>query len=121
MKSSRFWIAVILAVLAAASAASLYLVNQRGGDLAVVTQNGQELYSIRLDKVEEAYSLDIGGDYHNIIEVEPGRIRVAQADCPDGICVETGWISDGAVPIVCLPNGLVIEIRDNGQLDAAVH
>ena len=75
MKSSRFWIAVILAVLAAASAASLYLVNQRGGDLAVVTQNGLELYSIRLDKVEEAYSLDIGGDYHNIIEVEPGRIR----------------------------------------------
>ena len=42
--------------------------------------------------------------------MEPGRIRVSAADCPDQVCVEQGYISDGTVPIVCLPHGLVIEI-----------
>ena len=54
------------------------------------------------------------------ILVEPGRIRVSQANCPDQVCVEMGAISDGTVPIVCLPHKLVIEIVGGAEaLDAA--
>jgi len=56
---------------------------------------------------------------HNTVEVEAGRVRVSQADCPDQICVRQGWISDGTVPIVCLPNQLIVQIEGGGKrLDA---
>ena len=56
----------------------------------------------------------------NTVLVEPGRIRVERADCPDQICVHQGDISDGSQPIVCLPNRLIIQIQGGGDaLDAA--
>jgi len=46
-------------------------------------------------------------------------VRVAQADCPDQVCVHQGWIADGRVPIVCLPNQLIVQIEEGGSpLDA---
>ena len=56
----------------------------------------------------------------NTITAQPGRIRVESADCPDQVCVDQGWISDGTVPVVCLPNRLVIQIEGGGDgLDSA--
>jgi len=55
----------------------------------------------------------------NIVKIENGTVRVTQADCPDMVCVETGAVSGGAVPIVCLPHRVEIRIV-NGEdgLDA---
>ena len=49
------------------------------------------------------------GDSSNTIEIKDGKIRVCEAEWPDKVCVKTGWLSSSAVPIVCLPNHLVIE------------
>ena len=54
------------------------------------------------------------------MEVSEGKIRVCEADCPDQVCVNQGWISSEAVPIVCLPHKLMIEIvNGGGGLDGA--
>ena len=38
------------------------------------------------------------------------------ASCPDGLCVHQGAISDGLLPIVCLPNKVQIQIvEDTGE------
>ena len=42
---------------------------------------------------------------------------MTEASCPDKICVDRGWIDNGVIPIVCLPNKLTIEIR--GGVDKA--
>lgn len=44
------------------------------------------------------------------IEVKNGKIRVAEAVCPNRTCVHTGWISSPGRVIVCLPNKMIIEI-----------
>ena len=45
--------------------------------------------------------------------------RVSEAECPDKTCVRTGWLSSSAMPIVCLPNHLIIEFEDeNSEIDA---
>jgi hypothetical protein len=41
-----------------------------------------------------------------VIEIKGGKVRVAEAPCPNQICVKEGWISRGA--IVCVPNRLVV-------------
>lgn len=47
------------------------------------------------------------------IEVKDGKCRAIDVDCPNQICVHTGWISvDNPIPIICLPNGIMVEIDE---------
>ena len=45
--------------------------------------------------------------------VEKGQISMLEADCPDKVCVKQGAISDGARPIICLPNNVLIKLTDD--------
>lgn len=90
--------------------------------VAAITLDGEVLDEIDLTQVQEPYSFPVTGrdGLTNTVLVEPGRIRVEKADCPDQICVHQGYISDGSQPIVCLPNRLIIQIQGGGDaLDAA--
>ena len=63
----------------------------------------------------------LAGSGYNQLQAEQGRIRMAEADCPDGICVRQGWVSGNLIPIICLPNNVVVilESSDN-NVDAVV-
>ena len=116
---------IILLVLLAAAGLSVAAVAARRGDpdhpVARITWDGEVVEEIELDRVGRAYSFVLEDERgSNTIAVERGRIRVSQADCPDQVCVDQGWIADGTVPIVCLPHKLVIEIVGGGSaFDAA--
>ena len=88
---------------------------------ARILRDGVLLEEIDLDRVAEPYSFTLeDGSGANTVQVERGRIRISAADCPDQVCVKQGWISGGAVPIICLPHRLTIEIVDGGgDLDGA--
>lgn len=109
---------VFALLMGGAAACALFLLFQNReaqAPMARITRDGVLLEEIRLDQVEEAYTLDFSdGSGSNTLLVERGRIQVSQADCPDQICVKQGFISDSSVPIVCLPHKLVIEIVDGG-------
>lgn len=117
MKSTKFWAVLIAALLAVSLAASFLLLNSRSGSAdAAVYQNGELLRTIDLSRVTAPYSFTVDGPAGvNAILVEPGRICVSHADCPDQICVHQGWISNSVVPIVCLPNQLVIQITGSAR------
>ena len=121
MKSNIKWIAAFFVVIIIC--AIIILVRKRMSDTAVVAhivQGGKILYKIDLSKVDDPYELSIGcDDGNNTIRVEKGRICVIDADCPDKICVKTGYISDSQIPIVCLPHKLSIMVTGaDGSYDA---
>lgn len=90
--------------------------------LAKISQGGQQVKEIDLAQVKEPYSFTLEGEDGalNTVLVEPGRICISEASCPDQVCVHQGWISDGSEPIVCLPNQIIIQITGGGsQVDAA--
>lgn len=58
-----------------------------------------------------------GAEHYNLIVAENGRVRVAAADCPDQICVRTGWVSLVSQQIVCLPYRVVIRIVSSRPAD----
>ncbi len=81
---------------------------------AQIYVDGVLVRSVDLDAVEteERFTVEGGGGVNEIC-VQPGQIRVEEADCPDQICVLQGWISSPEdLPLVCLPHGLLIEIAD---------
>lgn len=80
---------------------------------ADIYQNGVLIQSIDLNAVTESYRFTVTGDNdcRNEIEVRPGSIGMVSADCPDKLCVHQGFIHSSMLPITCLPNRLVIQIR----------
>ena len=79
---------------------------------AVIYLNGEIVREIELDSLRSPVEFEIASDGGvNRVRAERGRIRMLSADCPDKICVKQGWIENGAVPIVCLPHKITIEIR----------
>lgn len=58
-------------------------------------------------------------DGHMVVEVGGGKIRALESDCPDQLCVEEGWIAFSGIPIVCVPNEIMIVIPEGpDELDA---
>ncbi|MBP2644685.1 MAG: NusG domain [Firmicutes bacterium] len=47
---------------------------------------------------------------YNIVEVQDGKVRIVEADCPDQLCVRMGWASAAPTEIVCLPNKVVVKV-----------
>ena len=112
MKRTRFWVGV-LAAAALLSVGAILLLGRWSG--------GGHMARIYLDSLSAplTFTVEFQGRT-NTITAQPGRIRVESADCPDQVCVDQGWISDGTVPVVCLPNRLVIQIEGGGDgLDSA--
>lgn len=77
--------------------------------IASIYLNGELIETINLNNVKKSYEINLP---HNTILVENGDISVIHSDCPDKLCVKQGKISDNIFPIVCLPNKLVIEIKE---------
>ncbi|MDO4300324.1 MAG: NusG domain II-containing protein [Clostridia bacterium] len=48
-----------------------------------------------------------------VIEIKNNRARFRESDCPDKICVNTGWISRAGQTAICLPNKMSIVIKSN--------
>ena len=125
MKSTKFWVVCIALLLLVSCAASIFIYQYKGsGTIASIYQSGELVKQIHLETVTSDYSFVLEGPNggENTIGVSQGKICVSDASCPDHVCVKTGWISDGVVPIVCLPNELVIKITDSDSdaVDASV-
>ena len=116
MKDNLKWI-IIFAVLCIVSATVWIVMNNVGGDHknAVIRQNGKIIKEIDLNAVKDPYEFErktSDGQHSNTIRVEQGKIAIIDADCADKICVNTGYISNSVIPIVCLPHRLSITIVD---------
>lgn len=85
----------------------------------VIKRDNEVLYTLDLSQEPDRRFVIPYGDSSNTIEIQNGSIRVCEAECPDKTCVHTGWLRSSAMPIVCLPNHLVIEFAGNdGGIDA---
>lgn len=105
-----------------------------GGVIAFVMLKSAEVYEpvaeIYVDgklvqtaelSVDDEFIIDTESGY-NRITIRNGSISVSEADCPDKTCVNTGTISTGVVPIICLPHRLEIRVVSGApaNIDAVV-
>lgn len=79
---------------------------------AYVYSDEKLIEEINLTAVKEEYTFTVGDNENgfNIIKVMHNSIGIVDASCLDKVCVNTGFINSSMIPIVCLPNKVVIEI-----------
>lgn len=109
MKKREYLIILIIVLLTGA----LYLNNRiTREETSVSVYKGKDL--LKSFDINEDNSYSFEGDYgHFNVEVKDGRVRAYDVECPNQICVHTGWISlDNPVPIICLPNNIVVKIDE---------
>ena len=112
--NNKIWLILILTITICSCIGIWFILNNPISTGQInIEQNGKIIYSFDLHEIHENYEITIGGDFKNTISIENGRICVSQASCPDQICVKQGWLSEGIIPIVCLPNSLVISMHSN--------
>ena len=135
MKSNKFWIIIFGLIVAGCVVVALFLHQAPASFVSIYKDGVKVTEAVNLFAVTESFAIVVddmavtgsvfdGTTGRNIIEIDTGRVRMLEADCPDGYCVHQGWISGGFMPIVCLPNRVVVVpfggSLDNNSVDAVV-
>ena len=128
MKKRVITVVVVIVLLVGASVASIIymkLGKNDGSKTAYIYRDNELLRTVSLDDVKNPYTFRIeygDGEYNDIL-VENGKIRIADASCPDKLCVNQKPVSKNHESIICLPNKIVLKIVDGeeAELDAVTN
>lgn len=82
---------------------------------ARVYSNGVLIQTIDLSQ-EAVYRIETENGW-NELTVSDGMLCVSAASCPSQDCVHRGAVCSG-LPVVCLPNALLIQFSSHSALDA---
>jgi len=78
--------------------------------VAYIYQNNRLLGAYQLDR-DQVIVIGDKARPDMRIEIKAGAIRVAESDCPKGVCKQAGWVRTSGRSIVCVPNKVLIELR----------
>lgn len=112
----------IYLVLVVVLAGSLFLLSRSvinivdaQGAVGIVSRYDREVLRFKLD-VNDFYT--VSGDLGDVvIEVKDGKVRVADEISPKHYCQTQGWVQHTNTPIVCLPNGIKVELQNNSTTE----
>ncbi|MCZ6776808.1 MAG: NusG domain II-containing protein [Ignavibacteria bacterium] len=93
-------ISIIVASFFALSAFSVQ------GSTVLIQVDGKTVHKMNLNESRLVTITGTRGELH--IETKDGKIAVTYADCPQQVCVRTGWRFRSGDLIVCVPNKTVV-------------
>lgn len=107
-------------IFLAAALAVLFFQNffmQEKGDFVTVTQDGEvigqySLWENRTIPLEKEHG-------YNLLVIENGSAKMAEADCPDKLCVKQRRISRSGESLICLPHKLIVTVDRKGQKETS--
>ena len=107
---------LICMLLAIAIVGIFVLSLQTDGDHVSVSIAGEHYGEFPLNKNGE-WILKTGKNNENlnVLVIHEGKAFVANANCPDGICVNHRAISKNGESIICLPHQIVITVCRKSQ------
>lgn len=105
-----FVIAAIIVILAAGLFGLAAQVSARPAAAVVLLLDGQVIRTWDADRLmaggEETLTAN---GLHYRLEWTEGKIRFAEADCPDQVCVLSGWVGRRGSISACVPGGLILK------------
>ena len=83
------------------------------GSMALVQVDGKMVYKTSLSETRTIMVDGIRGTL--MLETREGKVAITQANCPNHVCIKTGWRSRVGDIIVCVPNKVVVRIIGSEQ------
>jgi hypothetical protein len=105
-------VALVL-ILSVGSFFSLPTVLGRGSTV-FVEMKGMMMYKGDLAENRKVTVRGAHGDVR--IQIKDGKVGVLFAECPNKICVRTGWRSRSGESIICVPNAVLIRIEGESNV-----
>ena len=102
------WFTLLLGIALVAALAMRFWSGVQG-DTVVIRAQGKlvEQTDLRIPRM-----LSVAGPLGTtLIEIQPGRARVARDPSPRQLCVKQGWLRRAGEAALCLPNQVSVEIR----------
>ncbi len=78
------------------------------GSVVVIQVDGVTVHKALLSETQRITVKGVHGEL--IVETRERKVAITQADCPNHICVKTGWRSRSGEVIVCVPNKALVRI-----------
>lgn len=115
-------ILIIIILLLAISAYFIYsfITDTSNNVQAEVVLDHEVIYSFALNE-DRTFTLDQIPSIS--FEINDKAVRFIQSDCPDKVCVNTGYISHSGQIAVCLPNKVtlrIVPVSDTNSFDAVI-
>ena len=119
-KTDLLWLAGA-AVLCVAALLWWYGRTPAGEVRAVISVEGEPVRVIELATATDAVFV-LPEQPKVSFQVERGRIRFVDVDCPDKLCENVGWLSEPNQVAICLPNRVSCKLEGaDAELDAVVN
>lgn len=134
-KSAEFILTAVLILTAVISLALILIPGKEKAKSVTVISGGQTVKTIdmtglsgemiltvfpgtadRPPRVSEGVALT--DEPHNTIRIAEAGVCIIDSDCRERICISQGVVSTPGVPLVCLPNRLIVVI--NGEKEGSV-
>lgn len=97
---------ILIAIILLLSLSLFFLlVPKNSGTTAVIRVNNKEVARLPLNK-DAVYELE-----HNTVRIEKGSVFMKDAHCRDRVCINQGKINKSGQSIICLPNGVIVEVE----------
>jgi len=109
---------ILLGALLILVSAALILFPVKRAGTTVTVNTADSILSYPLDKNR---TVEVVSEGHTLtLEILAGGVRVTESDCPDGLCVRMGKITDSSGVIVCAPAKVSVRISspEGGDTDA---
>lgn len=79
---------------------------------AEITIDGKLYKQVPL--TEEEQTIEVATDHGvNILKIHDHGIEMYEADCPDQLCVNFGFVTRKGETIVCLPHRVLVELKSD--------
>ena len=104
---------ILIAVLLCVAFLLFFGISKNDGSTAEIWIDGKLYKSF---DIREPFKISLESGV--VIEGDGNRARFLHSDCPDKVCVNTGWLKTEGEWAACLPNKTVLKItKGNGNVD----
>lgn len=113
LKIGDYVVIFIILLLSVVSFVWVYNEKNTSGNqlVADITVDGKVISSVSLEN-KSTSNLIVPEGYPGVeIEIKDGKIRIKESDCPDRVCVRTGWLSHNGDTSICVPYKIIVKIK----------
>jgi hypothetical protein len=101
---------LIVPLLLVAAVLLVWFNSRPDSGIAVIEKDGVEVCRFDLTQQTTRQEIDLGGEYHVKVLIEPGAASFLHSDCRDQICVRTGKLTRAGQTAICLPAKISVRI-----------